>query len=511
MRFRDRFDRSKRTKSTRTQRIGFAFFWLLVLSFAYFIPLGPNSNSESHLYLTFAMVDHRTLNIDAYRTRLGDKSYYRGHYYSDKAPGLSFITAPPYAILRAAMPGFAGKPYKAYSRQRFAIARNTVYIRYAMDYLILIIPSAVFAVLLWLFLTPIIGDQRWALVLTSIYSLGTIAWVYSVSFFSHQLAAMLLFGSFLTLYHRVARRDSGKPTRFAALAGLLAGYSVISEYPTILIAALLGGYLLLVAQHRLASAMAFIAGMLPPALLNMAYNTMAFGKPFALGYAHVHSAMYHNSIHTGPLGLANPAAYGVQPPSLYSLWQITFGTYRGIFLVSPVLLLFFAGLVFMWRRRDLRPEFWLCATAVMLYVLMDASRGMDQNGWSGGWAVASRHLTPMLPFMIVPLAFGLRNTVFRRVLLGLGALSIAMMFMIVATGAQFTFADQNPLVNEMLHHFFTGAINFSWGSLLGQRGFTSLVPYALAAAGLVARIVWLFRTSPQTQATRAQAVLLESA
>ena len=96
MRLRDRFDRSKRSPSTRNQRIGFAFFWFIVLALAFIIPTEPNFNTESHLYVTYSIVDHHTLNIDAYHRSLGDESYWHGHYYSDKAPGLSLLAVPVY-------------------------------------------------------------------------------------------------------------------------------------------------------------------------------------------------------------------------------------------------------------------------------------------------------------------------------------------------------------------------------------------------------------------------------
>lgn len=512
MGFRERFDRKKRKKSTRTQRIGLAFFWLLVLSFAYFIPGGKNWEAESHLYLTFAIVDHHSFDIDAYHAGLGDISYWRGHYYSDKAPGMSFLAVPPYAAFRAVFPRVAARPYKHTRHGSYAIRLESVFIRYAMDYLLLIFPSAILAVLLWLFLARIIGDQGWAIFLTAVYSLGTIAWVYSVQLFSHQLAAVLLFGSFLALYYKVARRDGKRRYLFAALAGLLAGYSVITEYPTIVIAALLGGYILLTAHHRVPSALAFIAGLLPPAILGMLYDTTAFGKPFALGYSHVHSATYHNNVHTGLFGLASPTKYGVQAPSLWSFWQITFGTYRGIFLVSPVLLLFFAGLVFMWKRRDLRAEFWLCAAVVCLYFLVDASRGVGLNGWSGGYSVASRHLAPMLPFMVVPIACGLRNPLFRRALTVLGLLSIGITFMIVATGATFGPNDHNPLVHEVLPQFVHGHMQISWGYFLGARHFASLIPLLLLSAALLTRLRWLFRLKEAThEQTDEPGLVLETA
>jgi hypothetical protein len=160
--------------------------------------------------------------------------------------------------------------------------------------------------------------------------------------------------------------------------------------------------------------------------------------------------------------------------------------------VSPVLLLFAAGLIFMWRRRELRPELWLCLAVVVLYFVMDAARPVDSNGWSGGWSIASRHLTPMLPFMVFPLAFGLHHRLFRAAFLALGAVSVVIMFMAVSSGDQFAYGDHNPLVNEMLFKFFHGRLMTNWGNLIGQLGLRALAPFGLLAGCLTARLAWLF-------------------
>ena len=512
MRLRDRLDRSKRKPSTRRQRIGFAFFFLVVAAYAYVIPQDASWNVESHLYLTFSVVDHHSLNIDPYHTRLGDMAYYHGHYYSDKAPGLSFLAVPVYAGLRLLDPRLKGLGYIAQSHQRYSIPHDTVSIKYVITYVLLIVPSAILALLLWLFLTDVLGSEVWALALAAVYALGTVAYIFSTKYFSHQVCAILLFSAFLTLYWRVRGRTPDRSAlKFAVLAGLLAGYAGISEYPTFVIAGLLGAYTLLVARDRARAGLAYAAGMAPPALLAVIYNLLVFGKPIATGYAYERVGAYRLHIQSGLLGRLNPASYGVRPPSLYSLWQITFGTYRGIFLVSPVLLLFFAGLVYLWKRRDLRPEFWLCLSVVVLSFLVDASRDVTQSGWSGGWSVTSRHLTPMLPFMVVPIALGLRERAFKLVFVALGAASVAMMVMIVYAVGLFTFADQNPLAHEVFPNFFGGKILITWGSLLGLTGFRSLLPLALIELGLLGRIVWLFRSQPhQVAAPEALTVTLET-
>src|SRR5262249_56885108 len=37
--------------------------------------------------------------IDEYRSETGDVAWYKGHYYSTKAPGLALLTAGPYVVL----------------------------------------------------------------------------------------------------------------------------------------------------------------------------------------------------------------------------------------------------------------------------------------------------------------------------------------------------------------------------------------------------------------------------
>ncbi|HEX6508550.1 MAG TPA: hypothetical protein VF221_13055 [Chloroflexota bacterium] len=482
----------------RKETIGLTFFWLVVLAYAYFIPSSLDWNTESHLYTTFAIVDHHTLSIDRYQVGLGDKSYARGHYYSDKAPGLAFMAVPIYAALRLALPSVQGHSYILYKHLGYYMSQEMVYLRYAITYLLVIMPSAAMVWLLWLFLAGISGNTGWSMLLAGVYALGTIAYVYSTWFFSHQIAAILLFSSFLLLYmHMRGKRAGPRQLLFTALAGLLAGAAIVCEYPTAVIAACIGGYLLAVTRDRIPAALAYVAGMVPPAILAVTYNILAFGKPFATGYNYVNSSWYHSNVHGGLFGLGDPASYGVRAPSLYSLWQITFGSYRGIFLISPVLLLAVAGAFFMWRRRDIRPEFWLCVIVVVLYFLVDASRGLDQNGWSGGSSVASRHLTPMLPFMIIPIVFGFRNRWFRVLFLILGAISVAIVFTIISTSGLFTFSDQNPLMNEAFPDFIRGRIGANWVATwfgaYGITGFASLVPLLLVIGVLTARLRWLFR------------------
>jgi hypothetical protein len=71
-------------------------FLLLFLAYAYFYQ-DPGYNGNSRLGLTFALVQEGRLTIDSFHeregTETGDKSFYNGHYYTDKAIGSSLLAA----------------------------------------------------------------------------------------------------------------------------------------------------------------------------------------------------------------------------------------------------------------------------------------------------------------------------------------------------------------------------------------------------------------------------------
>jgi hypothetical protein len=205
--------------------------------------------------------------------------------------------------------------------------------------------------------------------------------------------------------------------------------------------------------------------------------------------------MYKHRIAGGSLGLGNPSSYGIQLPTWNAFWQITFGPYRGIFLLCPILLLFFVGALFMWQRHEMRRELLLCVAVVVIYFLVDASRPADVNGWSGGASVASRHLVPMLPFMVFPVAFTLGSPFWRRAFVLLGGLSTVMMTVISISPEVrgFSLFDGNPLVNELWYDVSRGRLEVNWGQMLGVTGPVTLLPLFLILSLLVVRLVWVYR------------------
>jgi hypothetical protein len=212
----------------------------------------------------------------------------------------------------------------------------------------------------------------------------------------------------------------------------------------------------------------FAVGGIPPLAVAGAYNFAIFGTPLPVSYEY--SALWQDVHRIGFLSLTLPQAD--------ALWGITFGAYRGLFLLSPFLLLAFPGLYFFWREKNYRAEFWVVAWAIASFFLFNGSSAM----WSGGFAVGPRYLVPALPFLAFPIAFFLSAMKSRgaRILFWMLALvSVALVWIETIGGQSFPQYDPIPLIQYSLPRIAAGDIARNFGMILGLRGIPSLIPLAL--------------------------------
>src|ERR671918_2443203 len=84
-------------------------FALVFGAYAYFYQAG-GWNQNSRFDLTRALVEDGTSRIDASHKNTGDKAKREGHYYCDKAPGVSWLGVPAYAAARAVLSGDGEHP-----------------------------------------------------------------------------------------------------------------------------------------------------------------------------------------------------------------------------------------------------------------------------------------------------------------------------------------------------------------------------------------------------------------
>src|SRR5829696_8651130 len=302
----------------------------------------PNTQDASRLALTNSILLRGEVDIDPYRHLTGDRSYYRGHWYTDKAPGVSLAVLPPVAALRLV------------DRARGADRHFPVWLRETHLWLIRLWSGGI-PFLALVFLVGRVAEglaPRTGAATAVTFGLGTMLGSLAPTTFGHLPAALLLFGAFL-----VATRATS--ARAWAAVGLLAGLAVLFEYPAALAALLLAAYAARRAGVRALGAVA--AGAVPPAIVLGAYDQLAFGAPTPRG-----------------------------------AWFVLLDGH-GLLLVSPVVVAAVAGLVRLARRHH--AEAVVAGAIVAAFAVYTMGYFLPNGGTSPG----PRFVAPALPFLALGL------------------------------------------------------------------------------------------------------------
>ena len=382
-------------------KVGFALLaGLYLLSFPYHPGL-RSPNELCRLWQARALVDFGTLSINGTLQKLGmvgDLSctaVVRGPdgeklepcvgplaprggvvarlYYPSKAPLVSFLGAPVYWVLK----GLFGSVSEL---RQMAVSRFFVTVLPALG-------------LLWLlrrflvaYVSPSVADS-----LVVVYGLGTMAFTYAEAFMSHQLTAVLLFATFYVAW-KVERGEWREPAY--VLAGLLAGAVVAAEYTGALGVLCVAAYVAASRWRRWRAlgraAGLVVVGAAPLLVALLAYHQECFGSPWTSGYRFLNDAGYQ-AWHEGGF-------LGIKWPDASALWLSLFSPLRGLFALSPFLLV--APFGFGELRRADRPLFVFLVVLVAANTYFTAS--FSYASW--GWTVGPRHLTPLVPFLMLPVA-----------------------------------------------------------------------------------------------------------
>lgn len=240
------------------RRCAIIIFLILLTTYLYVLPKS-NWNSQSRIFLVYAIVDQNTLNIDAYQEGTGDKAFFEGHYYTDKSIGPSLVALPAYVVVDKLL-----SPDANYRLGQWLPNWSEV----LMTWVATALPSALLGVVLFLFMSRFTERLSHAALITLAYGLGTISFPYSTMLFQHQLAAACVFTGFFSLW-KVAVEQASR--RWLWLAGLLFGLTAISEY--ILVFAI--GFIVawyLYKTRDLKALLPIALGTAPSLLIFFAYN-----------------------------------------------------------------------------------------------------------------------------------------------------------------------------------------------------------------------------------------------
>lgn len=343
---------------------------MIAFVYAYFYS-GGGWNQNSRFALTRSIVENRSLSIDAFHESTGDKSFRDGHYYSDKAPGLSLIAVPLYAVVQPILRSALGDQKSSKDALRYS------------TWILTFLTSGMATLLLAFFLFNWASktmSEKEALFSMLTFAVATPACIQAQLFFGHSVASLFLF---LTFYF--SKKSLLKTGFFGAMA-------IMVEYPL----AIPVLFLLFISvfsssdrsfdRNQIAKRIAknsagIFAGSLAPLIVLALYQTVCFGSMFKTGYSFL--AAGHEGMNQGWLGF--------NLPSLGVLWKLTFSPYRGLFYYSPIL---FIGLYYLMKDSKLR----LGTIGLCVYAFLWNASYLF---WEGGWSFEPRHLTWILPFLSI--------------------------------------------------------------------------------------------------------------
>jgi hypothetical protein len=460
-----------------------------LVTHALFFQEVPYDNVMVRLNLTVALAEHGTFTIDRYHENTSDKAFYEGHFYLDKAPGISLLGLPIYYAWRA-----------AYDLTGGALTLNSY--RFFARTLLLTLPTALLAMGLFQIVQEWSG-RRWLSLLVSLaYVAGTPALPYGTVLYGHQLAAICAFGGWLLLRRETVRAVPGR----VFLAGLLLGAAWLAQYPAALLTALLfGGAVVLWGRRDGRLVLALGGGIAVMVLAMGLYNWASFGHPLTMSYVHKFGRHFGEIHATGFFGIALPQAVAA--------WTLLLSPHKGLFFFAPWLLAALPGAVVLVRRRESRPEALLFVVTVVLYTLMFVSF-VD---YEAGYSLGPRHLVPILPFLAA-LVGGVRaERGAREVLIAAVFYSIILLAWGTMTSLHIPHELPNPVYsfflpllragycNATVHVFFVasalagyvlcllGTFGLTFGLLLRERETVRSAPVGALLA--VAALAWLLGLS----------------
>ena len=458
-------------------KIAWLLFAVAFLAYATFLQEPRNANTASRMFLGYALTTNGTLSIDSYAQKTEDRAEYLGHFFSDKAPGQTFLALP--AIMLARSPSTrweAAHPREVRQPDEKEWPPGYMLTTYAATLSTSAILTALSVAALYLFAQSLFASSAPALLVALTYAFATPAFGWATAFIGHA-PAMALSVIGLALLHFAAGTASVTKQTYvlsgAAAACLTAG--VVTEFTAAPAACLIALYALthspLPLRTRLIVAAASVVPVIIVATPLLLYNAIAFGSPMRLGYS---------ALQDFP-GM-NEGFFGLTAPSLSVLREITVGARRGILWICPLLIFVPVGLWRMIREPALRSTGILVLLIVSYYFLLNAS----YHYWDGGGSTGPRHVTAMLPFacLAVGTAWLRGERIVRSLILSIILASALMSFLCTVAGMYAT-PNEPRLISGVLIptvlHGSTSATPVWLFGLMRSRHFVALWAIVMTA------------------------------
>jgi len=323
-------------------------------------------NEYSRLWLSRAILEYQSFRIDPYVVnpspeKISDVAFFRGHFYSDKAVGMSLAAVPGLALLRL-----------------FARGASIQAMLFVARFFTVTVPALI---ALWVLLKR--GRSAVGVLAVVGLYLGSVIFPQALGFTGHLPMTMAICTA-AALIGRTELTDAR-----VALVGSLAGAAILIDF-TSGIAAMGLLFMLAVRTKSIRKLILFGTCCAAIASVQLFVNARCFGGPLDFAYHHEFN----------PADQANRAGsfFGIGIPRLEAIRGLTFGRMQGMFVHSPFLLLAMPAIAIARGKRD-PLRLWAMAMCAAYFYL-----NSTLADWAGGWSLGPRYLTllyPLLAYLLV--------------------------------------------------------------------------------------------------------------
>ena len=381
-------------------------------------------NEQSHFVLTRAIADENRFEIDSFYNLTGDRSVFNNHYYSDKDPGLAIISQPIYNLWKVVFSFLPSdiKQANKFNPNAFYIdvsGKEKIYWYYELGFfinysmiLLTIFSSCLFSslttVLVYKISSIFIGNERMKILLTLVYGLGTLQFIYSLHFMSHAVATFFSFLSFFIFFTHSDKRK-------IFLSGIFSGFAIVVDHSLLLLVSLFLLYCFFKKREFFFILLfSSFLGILPLLI----YNFVNFGDPLTLASTYVDrniftkayelSGVSNTKIEVTKLSIVDIESvlkklhFEFQPNAFIFLRLLIY-PYRGFFFYHPIFLLIIPGMIFMRKKYKLETLFFLS-----LLIFFPTFVSMRRIWW-GGYCFGERYFVPITPFLFIPVIYSTKR------------------------------------------------------------------------------------------------------
>ena len=410
-----------------------AIFLFVVFVIGYFYANG-GSSQNSRLDVIYSFVETGFSETNTFKINrfivspvrginTDDWAFHNGNFYSNKAPGTHFLGIPFYFII-----------FHVQNLFQIDCCNPLVEIidAYLINLFVSIVPLAFAAVLIFRIFTGFFRCSEKKSLLYSLFLVfSTPLFPYSIQIWGHTTAAAFLVFS---LYNILNTENKNY-----FWSGFWIGCATVTDYLSGIFAVTMFIYVLITEKNKISH---YVAGGLAPLLLLTTYQYACFGSVIKSSISETNPLFTEDRKFLGSFGKV----------SIDVLFRIFFSLERGMLLSTPLLIVSVAGFVFWLKSNGRDWLLWLCATSIILIIIVNSSF----NAWHGGASTYLRYQICSIPFWILLLAKIPDGRIWRYATIFLASCSILNMLAIASVSTECTVPLDSSIDRANFEHSASG-------------------------------------------------------